>query len=86
MLLDHGIYTELPQDTRLSYAKLWRGILSQDESMIRDASTELGSDFHQLFAAMIVNRKFEDIMDDSQKSQLRARLGDKQAENAQQEL
>ena len=46
VLLDHGIYTELPRDTRLSYAKLWRGILSQDEPMIRDASAELGSDFH----------------------------------------
>ena len=46
VLLDHGIYTELPRDTRLSYTKLWRGILSQDEPMIRDASAELGSDFH----------------------------------------
>ncbi len=28
VILDHGIYTELTQDTRLSYTKLWRGILS----------------------------------------------------------
>lgn len=28
VILDHGIYTTLPQDTRLSYTKLWRGILS----------------------------------------------------------
>lgn len=38
VILDHGIYTELPHDTRLSYTKLWRGILSQDEKMIKDAS------------------------------------------------
>jgi len=28
VILDHGIYTDLPEDTRLSYTKLWRGILS----------------------------------------------------------
>jgi aarF domain-containing kinase len=28
VILDHGIYTELKHDTRLSYNKLWRGILS----------------------------------------------------------
>ena len=28
VILDHGIYTELPKETRLSYTKLWRGILS----------------------------------------------------------
>lgn len=28
VILDHGIYTLLPNDTRISYTKLWRGILS----------------------------------------------------------
>ncbi len=28
VILDHGIYTDLPETTRLSYTKLWRGILS----------------------------------------------------------
>ena len=28
ILLDHGIYTELDNKTRLAYTKLWRGILS----------------------------------------------------------
>ena len=27
VILDHGIYTELGEETRLSYNKLWRGIL-----------------------------------------------------------
>lgn len=31
VLLDHGIYTDLTKDTRLSYTKLWRGILTQNE-------------------------------------------------------
>ena len=65
VLLDHGIYTELPEDTRLSYALLWRGILSQDDDMLREASTALGSDFHQLFTSMVTNRKYEDVMNKS---------------------
>ena len=28
VILDHGIYTSLTEETRLSYTKLWRGILS----------------------------------------------------------
>lgn len=67
VILDHGIYTDLTEETRLSYNKLWRGILSQDESQIKEASNEMGADFHQLFASMVVNRKFEDICDEQKK-------------------
>jgi len=77
VILDHGIYTELSQETRLSYTKLWRGILSQDEMMIKEASHELGADFYQLFTAMIANRTYEDVMEKQKKSKLKARLGDK---------
>ena len=86
MLLDHGIYTELPEDTRLSYALLWRGILSQDDDMLREASTALGSDFHQLFTSMVTNRKYEDVMNKSQAGNFRARLGDKRTVGAKQEI
>ena len=54
VLLDHGIYTNLTTPTRLSYTKLWRGILTQNESRIREASKELGADFYELFASMVV--------------------------------
>ena len=82
VILDHGIYTELPKDTRWSYTKLWRGVLAQDESLVREASSDLGCDFHQLFASMVVNRKFEDIMDKSKKSQMKTRLGDRDTTEA----
>ena len=82
VILDHGIYTELPRDTRLAYAKLWRGVLAQDETLIREASSDLGCDFHQLFASMIVNRKFEDIMDGEKKTTLKGRLGEKDTPDA----
>jgi aarF domain-containing kinase len=46
VILDHGIYTDLTEETRLSYNKLWRGILAQDENQIKEASNEMGADFH----------------------------------------
>lgn len=75
VILDHGIYTVLPEETRLSYTKLWRGILSQDEKMIKSASQELGADFYELFTAMIVNRTFDDIMDKEKTVKTKSRLG-----------
>lgn len=85
VLLDHGIYTDLPVETRLAYNKLWRGILSQDEKAIKDASAALQVDFYQLFAAMIVDRKYEDIMDTSKKQNMKQRLGTQYGEDARKE-
>lgn len=63
VLLDHGIYVELSEVTRLAYTKLWRGILAQDEEVIKNASKEMGADLYELFTTMIVNRRYEDVMD-----------------------
>lgn len=83
MLLDHGIYTDLKKDTRLAYTKLWRGILTQNEKKIKEASKELGADFYELFTAMIVNRTYEDVMDESKSHQMKSRLGESKDPDAQ---
>lgn len=75
VILDHGLYTNLTEETRLSYTKLWRGILSQDEPMIKEASKELGADFFELFTAMIVNRTYDDVMNQEKHAQTKQRLG-----------
>ena len=75
VILDHGIYTTLPDDTRLSYTKLWRGILSQDEKAIKESAKELGADFYELFAAIIVNRTYDDIMKKDKIVNTKQRLG-----------
>lgn len=80
VILDHGIYTTLPEETRLSYTKLWRGILSQDEIMIRESSKELGADFYELFAAIIVNRTYDDIMKKDKLAHTKSRLGQQEKE------
>ena len=43
--------------------------------MIKDASVDLEVDFYQLFAAMVVDRKYEDIMDTTKKQNMKQRLG-----------
>ena len=78
VLLDHGIYTQLTNETRLSYTTLWRGLLTQDERKIRNSAKELGADFYELFSSMIVGRKYEDIMDPDQKFKTKSRLGERQ--------
>ena len=85
VLLDHGIYSNLNEDTRINYAKLWRGILNQDEPLIRESSLALGADLYDLFAAMVEDRKYEDLMDESKKHNLKSRLKDLRGEEARQE-
>lgn len=75
VILDHGIYTQLTKETRLSYTKLWRGILSQDEQMIKESSKELGADFYELFTAIIVNRTYDDVMKSDNAHKTKSRLG-----------
>jgi hypothetical protein len=53
--------------------------------MIKDASADLQVDFYQLFAAMIVDRKYEDIMDTSKKQNMKQRLGTQYGEEARKE-
>lgn len=53
--------------------------------MIRKSSTALGADLHELFTAMIADRKYEDLMDESKKLNIKTRLDAKHGEEARQE-
>jgi len=53
--------------------------------MIKEASKSLGADLHHIFAAMVADRKYEDLMDESKKLQIKSRLKDKHGEEARQE-
>ena len=77
VLLDHGIYSELREETRLSYTKLWRGVLTQNEDKIKEASKELGADFYQMMVGIVVNRTWEDVMAEEKRNHLKNRLGER---------
>jgi len=63
-LLDHGLYQELTEDVRINYCYLWKGILTQNESIMKEAATKLGvGEFYPLLAAMVSRKEFKDLMD-----------------------
>ena len=65
VLLDHGLYRELPEDKLRSYSSLWRAILNRDEEMIKVHAAELGVfSLYPLLAGMMVGRTWDEIMDD----------------------
>ena len=57
---------------------MWRGVLTQNEDKIKEASKELGADFYQMMVGIIVNRTWEDVMDEKKKVHLKSRLGERQ--------
>ena len=86
VLLDHGIYTDMNKETRLSYNKLWRGIITQNERKLKEASRELGADIHELFAGMIVGRTWPDIMNEKNLYNTKTRLGESTDPEIQKEI
>ena len=54
--------------------------------MIKEASVDLEVDFYQLFASMVVDRRYEEIMDTSKKQNLKQRLGSQYGEKAQKDI
>ncbi|KND00699.1 atypical/ABC1/ABC1-B protein kinase [Spizellomyces punctatus DAOM BR117] len=78
VLLDHGLYRQLPDEFRLDYAHLWTSILAGDEPGIlmysyrlfthdkesrSKRASEDGIDHHRLFASMLTGRSWEVISD-----------------------
>lgn len=62
VLLDHGLYRELPEELRSDYAHLWTSLIKGDEEGIRKYSYRVGgTDVYQLFACMLTGREWERI-------------------------
>jgi len=67
-LLDHGLYQELSEDVKLQYSYLWKGILTRNETMIREAADKLNvGRFYQLLAIMVAKKDYKDIMNVNEK-------------------
>ena len=63
VLLDHGLYQQLSEKTRLAYANLWKSIVFTDEDGVRDAAANLGAgELYRLFASMISLQRWDDLM------------------------
>lgn len=75
ILLDHGLYKYLKKSLRLSYSYLWKGIITQNEEMVKKAVKEIGIDnvYYRLFAGMVTAQNWDTLMDPEEKD-LKARL------------
>ena len=63
VLLDHGLYRELPREFVNMYADLWYHVLAGDADGIRRVSHALGvGDYYPLFAAMLTAKPWADIL------------------------
>jgi aarF domain-containing kinase len=61
ILYDHGLYRDIPQSLRRSYAKMWLAVIDGDMERMRKYVTEVagvGEDKFPLFASAITGRDF----------------------------
>ena len=61
VLYDHGLYRDIPQDLRRSYAKLWLSVLEFDEAAMRRYAQEVAgvsNESFPLFASAITGRDY----------------------------
>ena len=66
VLLDHGVYRSLDDDTRRTWCKLWRGLIANDDAEMRAAVADLGVDpelttFFRIVLALVPARVVEDV-------------------------
>lgn len=77
VLLDHGLYSELDEDFIYNYSQLWRGIITQNPECIKNGCQGLGVEKHELFVAVVSNKKYQDIMRKELKYETKTRLSPK---------
>ncbi|CAH9126429.1 unnamed protein product [Cuscuta epithymum] len=67
ILLDHGLYKELDNSTRMNYAALWKALINSDAKGIRENSAKLGAgdDLYALFAGILTMRPWNKVVDTS---------------------
>ena len=72
VILDHGLYKEIPDTLRLNYALLWKGIILGDVQAMKEACTYLGiPDSYPLFAAILTTKTWGEIQNNSSLTKLK---------------
>lgn len=86
ILYDHGLYRDIPQELRRSYAKLWLAVIDADEPRMRKYAKEVAGvsdDQFPLFASAITGRDYSVLTksiaiarSDDEKKHINDALGD----------
>lgn len=77
VLLDHGLYRDLDDSFRYNYAKLWRGIITQNKNILRESCNALGITKVELFMSILTSNTYDEIMEQKDKFRASKRLGQK---------
>ena len=56
MLLDHGLYQEIPSDTRLPLARVWQAVVEDNHPDMERYSRALGIQDYRLFCMAMTQR------------------------------
>lgn len=67
VLVDHGLYKELDDDFRITYAKLWKALMMADIPTIRESCRALGVDgqLYTLLSGLLTARPFDEVVERS---------------------
>lgn len=81
VLLDNGLYAELSDKTRINYAKMWKGIITRNEPLLKESTANLGVGFaFKLFTAMITNQTYDRAINEPEHDVKRRLKGNAPAE------
>mmetsp|Transcript_7274 Transcript_7274/g.11048 ORF Transcript_7274/g.11048 Transcript_7274/m.11048 type:complete len:655 (+) Transcript_7274:148-2112(+) len=71
VLFDHGLYKQIDNDFRLTYARLWKSLMIADIDGIKSSCSSLGvREMYPLLAAMLTSRPFDEVMERSKSKSL----------------
>ncbi|KAL3145108.1 hypothetical protein ABBQ38_001717 [Trebouxia sp. C0009 RCD-2024] len=63
VLLDHGLYRQITDEFRKSYALLWQSLIFADAEGIKEHSQAMNAgDMYPLFAGMLTNRPWDEVI------------------------
>lgn len=62
VLLDHGLYREISNEFRISYARMWQALISGDVEAIKRHCVDLGAgDAYRLFSSVLTHRTWSSV-------------------------
>lgn len=70
VLLDHGLYSTLPDDFRVDYCRLWNALLKPDKDEIKRICIKMNvGELYDLFACMVTSRSWGSVTAGIQKTE-----------------
>eukprot|EP00979_Chaetoceros_neogracilis_P003487 scaffold602_cov227-Chaetoceros_neogracile.AAC.9 len=64
ILFDHGLYKQIDDEFRMTYAKLWKSLLMADIEGIKSSCLSLGvKEMYPLLSSMLTSRPFDEVVE-----------------------